>query len=352
MARKKKKRVTPGQWLRQRKSNTAKKIDTIVSGWRVPYNRVIIPLYDYKRGRASKKYLITDHGEVISFTKAEPKIIKTRSSDDYDHCTINKYTYYIHRGVWFSFAYHWIKNPSAVNEPLAFEKITSKEQLDELRKAKVSQWNSRKRKREFKARYEIHHQDSNERNNCYSNLVLEDEAHEILTKIRGARELAEEYGKSEDGSILMLVHNESESSGVVYYKGGKTRTEKIQPTAEKWEKRMSDPYGVVDMNPINDMIMVAYADKYGSRSRKDRTVLFWIGDTPHFRKIKFQNRKLTISKIDQTKDIDIYLGDIIDVLPVTRIATKEDMEDIQKVTTKNKDSSGQTSIEHIRKEDL
>ena len=360
MPRKKKKRVAPGQWLKQRKTNIANNVDTIIGvgkprknqvqeQWIVPDDRKIIPVYDYKRGSASRDYLITDHGEVISCADSTPTRIKTKFKDKYEHFTMHKETYYIQRCVWFSFAYYWIKNPSEVEEPLAFEKITSKEQLDKLRKAKVPHWDSKTRKTEYRAKYQVHHQDSDRLNNCYSNLVLEDESHEVLTKIKIARELAEANGKTVDKAILMLIHMESKSSTAVYYKGNKTRTEKINLTVEKWEneKKSSDVTVKVNQGDINEIILTAYAHTYKKTRRKDTIVLYWIYGIPAFAVVRTINKKQHVFKYDHyTKDVDLNLGDITDML-MGDIATENDKEDFKKITNLKPDH-----IQTLHKEDL
>ena len=306
-------------WLTRRNKDAKQKVDTFVQGQRIPFNRVFVPLYDYKKHKFVKSYLISDHGEVISFKGVEPIIIK-QSGTDYNRFVAN-HTLYTHRAVWFSFAMKWLQDPQAVKKPLAFTDITSVGQVKAFADCE-----------KISSRYEVHHGDGNKRNNCYNNLVLEDQMHDILTAIKASNAAAEKYNLDPEKLQTAITFNAPNiGTSTVFHSSDKvTRTRNFEATQTDIQnvidsfKEQNQPVAVFDQKKhdtvIKAALKAAYFDKYPKGYSKPVYALYIIHGYPFYKELNYKER-FSIKKSSLSTDVKIDLGDITEL--VDNAALKE-----------------------------
>ena len=151
-------------WLNKRNKDAKQKKDTFIRGWRVPYNRKFVPMYNYNTGRIDKRYLISDHGEVISFYQRLPRVVKQFKPNNYKKFQVSRKDVFTHVVVWLSFAYQYYRVSSkGYKKPDCSDKIESPQDFNRFLKLRLD------------IGYEeiiIHHKDGDRLNNNISNLML------------------------------------------------------------------------------------------------------------------------------------------------------------------------------------
>ena len=167
-------------WLNKRNKDAKQKKDTFIRGWRVPYNRKFVSMYNYNTGRIDKRYLISDHGEVISFCRKSPLVVKQFKPNDYNKFKVRKKDVFTHVIVWLSFAYqYYCVSSKGYKKPDCSDKIESPQDFNRFLKLRLG------------SSFEeivIHHKDGNKLNNDISNLMLVyTDAHEAYHKIKGVK---------------------------------------------------------------------------------------------------------------------------------------------------------------------
>ena len=151
-------------WLNKRNKDAKQKKDTFIRGWRVPYNRKFVPMFNYNTGRIDKRYLISDHGEVISFCRRSPLVVKQYKPHDYNKFKVRKKDVFTHVVVWLSFAYqYYCVSSKGYKKPDCSDKIESPQDFNRFLKLRLG------------SSFEeiiIHHKDGDRLNNDISNLML------------------------------------------------------------------------------------------------------------------------------------------------------------------------------------
>ena len=79
----------------------------------------IVPLYDYRSHKLNKRYYVTDRGVIISFQQSEPTVIHQVQENGYCKFSTSENPLYVHRAVWFSFAYDALINGTEL--PLTYQ---------------------------------------------------------------------------------------------------------------------------------------------------------------------------------------------------------------------------------------
>jgi len=152
-------------WLNRRNKNVTKKIDTYIGDWRVPYNRKFVHLFDYRRGKIDKSYLISDYGEVISFKRKTPIVIKQFDKDGYMIFVAGeKPNLFTHVAVLFSFMYqYYFVSSKGYPKPQCSEEINSAQDFKKFIDGRLNLNDIDS---------DVHHKDEDKHNNKLSNLLL------------------------------------------------------------------------------------------------------------------------------------------------------------------------------------
>ena len=152
-------------WLNRRNKNVTKKIDTYIGDWRVPYNRKFVHLFDYRKGKIDKSYLISDYGEVISFKRKTPIVIKQFDKDGYKIFVAGeKPNLFTHVAVLFSFMYqYYFVSSKGYPKPQCSEAINSAQDFKKFIDGRLNLNDIDS---------DVHHKDEDRHNNKLSNLLL------------------------------------------------------------------------------------------------------------------------------------------------------------------------------------
>ena len=145
--------------------NVTKKIDTYIGDWRVPYNRKFVHLFDYRKGKIDKSYLISDYGEVISFKRKTPIVIKQFDKDGYKIFVAGeKPNLFTHVAVLFSFMYqYYFVSSKGYPKPQCSEAINSSQDFKKFIDGRLNLNDIDS---------DVHHKDEDKHNNKLSNLLL------------------------------------------------------------------------------------------------------------------------------------------------------------------------------------
>ena len=116
----------------------------------------MVRCYDFKTFKEHKYHFVTNFGRTITLWRDTPYFLK-QSPNEQGYLLFGNWTY-VHRAVWFSFAYDAIKNKKEMpdNYKLPEGISSSKTNLRKIAKASHT--------------YEIHHEDKNPQNNHITNL--------------------------------------------------------------------------------------------------------------------------------------------------------------------------------------
>ena len=152
-------------WLNKRNKDAKQKKDTFIRGWRVPYNRKFVHLFDYRKGKINKSYLISDYGEVISFKRKTPIVIKQFDKDGYMIFVAGeKPNLFTHVAVLFSFMYqYYFVSSKGYPKPQCSEAINSAQDFKKFIDGRLNLNDIDS---------DVHHKDEDRHNNKLSNLLL------------------------------------------------------------------------------------------------------------------------------------------------------------------------------------